>query len=328
MSSKEKTFWIVFGTVMVLLIGGTGSYMAVTYSAYSDASSEHEKLARDKRKLETKAIYPSKANLADITGRVDQFQNEVNSLRSKLQQFQRPLESTIQAKEFPQILGDKVKAFRVFTRQEKPVIIPEDFYFGMNKYEKGVPPEAATGILKFELDAIERLLKMIIQFGSDEIYRVVREETPLEKGDKDPELSHQVAKYTVTVGFLTTHDGFRNFLNAVSNDKEFFYIIRVLRVDNEAKDGPERNVEVPKVFRNPETGEVVNVEAGKTIDQSLVAQDARVIFGKEKLRVTAVVDLCRFPEQPKESSEPVETKETKSPKNKPSSKTPSRAKNG
>lgn len=314
MTSKEKSFWIGFGLVMVLLLGGAGFFMIQSLGAYNSASNEFGMLAGKKGKLEKKAIFPSQENLEEFTKNLDQFEAKVNLLHDKLKQFQRPLDSNLQAKDFPQVLGDAVKSFRNYTRQDKPVLLPDDFYFGMNKYEKGgLPPQAATGILKYQLDAIERLLKVMIATGSDEIYRFVRETTPLELPDgKDPELTSQVAKYTVTVGFLTTHDGFRNFLNNISNDKEFFYVVRVLRVDNEVKDGPERNVEQQVIMRNPETGEVVNVGAEGADAKNLVAQDARVIFGKEKLRVTAVIDLCRFPENAVSPPEPV--KDTKDPK--------------
>jgi hypothetical protein len=298
MTAKEQTFWIGFALVMVVVLGGSGVYMFQSLASFNNASEEHGALARQKRSLETKPIFPNQENLDEFGKRLDEFEGKVDGLHEKLKQFQRPLELTIQAKDFPQILADSVRSFRNYTRQEKPVILPDDFYFGMNKYEKGgLPPQAATGILKFQLDAIERLLKVIIETGSDEIYRFDREITPLELADgKDPEQTAQVAKYTVTVSFLTPHDGFRNFLNVVSNDKEFFYVVRVLRVDNETKDGPARNVTAQAVFRDPETGDVVNVGPEGMGGRQLITQDARVIFGKEKLRVTAVIDLCRFPE--------------------------------
>lgn len=298
MSSKEKSFWIGFTVVMVILLGGSGYFMTQSLGAYSRASGEHGNLARKKRTLEAKPIFPSQENLDEFGKQLDEFEGKVDQLHEKLKQFQKPLQTSLQAKDFPQILKDAVVAFRNYTTREKPVILPADFYFGMNKYEKGgLPPEAATGILKFQLDAIKRLLEVLIETGCDEIFRFDRETTPLELPDgKDPEKTSQVAKYTVTTSFVTTHDGFRNALNAISNDKEFFYIVRVLRVDNEVKDGPERNVQQAAVFRNPETGEVVNVDPATTGVQGLVEQDAQVIFGKEKLRVTAVIDLCRFPE--------------------------------
>jgi hypothetical protein len=314
MSSKEKSFWIGFALVTLLLLGGAGYYTTRSLIAYNNASTEHSKLAKKKRSLESKPIFPSQENLDEFKKQLDQFEGKVDQLHDKLKQFQKPLQKTVQAKDFPQILKVAVDSFRTY-RQQKLVIIPDDFYFGMNKYEKGgLPPEAATGILKFQLDAFDRLLKVIIETGSDEIFRFAREMTPLElPNGKDPELTSQVAKYPVMISFLTTHDGFRNFLNATSNDKEFFYVVRVLRVDNEIKEGPQKVVEQQVIYRNPETGEVVNVEPGKAAGKELVAQDARVIFGKEKLRVTAVVDLCRFPENVVEP----ETVESKAPERKP-----------
>jgi len=286
MSSKEQSFWIGFALVMLILLGGSGFFLVKSLGAYNNASKEHGLLAQKKRSLERKSIYPNQENQDEFERRLDDFEAQVDELHDTLKRFQRPLESTLQAKDFPQILADAVVAFREYTRTEKPVSLPDDFYFGMGKYEKGgLPPQAATGILNFQLDAIERLLRVIIENGAEEIYSFDREITPLEEpGGENPELTAQVAKYTVTVSFLTSHDGFRKFLNEVSNDKEFFYIVRVLRVDNEAKEGPPRQAGV-----GAETEEI----EGEGFEQ----RDARVVFGNEKLRVTAVVDLCRFPDR-------------------------------
>lgn len=301
MSSKEKSFWIGFGVVMVLLLGASGIYMAQSLTAFNSVSREHGVLAGKKRKLESKPIFPSEENLEEFRKRLDSFEEQVNHFHSKLKQFQKPLENSLKAKDFPQILADAVVDFR-----KKPVKLPDDFYFGMNKYEKGgLPPEPATGILKFQLDAIQHLLNVAIDQGAEEIFRFDREVTPLEALDgKDPELTEQVAKYPVTVSFRTTHDGFRNFLNKVSNDTQFFYIVRVLRVDNESKDGPRKAGEQQSFYLNLVTREVVNEKPEGAAGADLVLMDARPIFGREKLLVTAVIDLCRFPEREESAAVP------------------------
>jgi hypothetical protein len=91
----------------------------------------------------------------------------------------------------------------------------------------------------------------------------------------------------------------------VSNDKKYFYIVRVLRVDNEVKEGPSKNTETKKLAKDPTTGEVVEVAEGQDSGTAgLQEYDSRIIFGNEKLRITAVIDLCRFPEIVEVPAEP------------------------
>jgi len=145
---------------------------------------------------------------------------------------------------------------------EKRVVVPEGFYFGMGDYATTLPKPAATAILKYQLDSIDYLLRTIIAQGADEIISVEREPIALEKGEEDPEKTERVVKYPVKLSFVTGHDGFRDFLNLVSNDKNF-YIIRVLRVDNEAKIGPSKNLEQKRLAKDPTTGEVMEVVEGQ-----------------------------------------------------------------
>ena len=172
----------------------------------------------------------------------------------------------------------------------------------MGTYQTQLPRPGATGILAYELEAIQHILKIIIDNGATEIYSLDREQTAVELGQPDPEQSERVVKYTFQVSFETTHQGFQDFLNKVSNDDSYFFIVRVLRVDNEEKQGPEKVVARPVVVRDKDGNPVTDIEVdgdGNPIStDDYKVEDATVIFGDEKLRVTAVIDLCRFPETP------------------------------
>lgn len=299
MKSKEQSFWTTFAIVMVVLIGGAGFYCLKSRAAYKSADDRYLFLKNKAEKLMGKDITPNAENVTDLTEFVRDFQQEVNTLHDGLRKFQKPLEP-IPDTQFPQLLRGKLEEFQAYANGV-PAILPEEFYLGMGAYQTSIPPQPATGILKFQLESIDHLLRLIIDSGSDELFALQREPTPLELGGEDPEETALVAKYTVTLSFRTSHEGFRQFVNLVSNDDQFYYIIRVLRVDNEAKEGPIKNVDKGNVFRDRDGKVVLELPEGADADE-FILEDAHVIFGDEALLVTAVIDLCRFPSRDTASS--------------------------
>ena len=300
-SAREQAFWVGYGLAMVLLIGGAGYYLFTALGGYAQSSGEFQRQKVQKKKLESAAIYPNAANLEKLKTSVTEFEVNVNTLHDDLKSYQQPL-PVVTDQQFPQELKAMIEAFRKHAF-EKRVDLPEDFYFGMNEYASTLPKPGATGILKYQLDSMDYLLRTIIAQGSDEIISVEREQMAVEKTPEagqevvDPEKTERVAKYPIKISFVTGNDGFRNFLNLVSNDKKYFYIVRVVRVDNEVKVGPPKNVEAKRLAKDPTTGEVIEVTEGQDPKAAgLQEYDARILFGNEKLRVTAVIDLCRFPE--------------------------------
>lgn len=294
-SAKEQGFWVSYILVMLLLLGGTGYFLFQALNVYSESSSGFSAQLLQKRKLESSPVYPNAANLEKEKGLVDEFEQHVEALHEQLKAYQTPL-AAISDQQFPQELKAMIESFQKFAFAKR-VVVPEGFYFGMQQYANTLPKPAATGILKYQLDSVDYLLRTVIDQGADEIIAVDREPIALEKGDGDPERTQLVAKYPVKLSFVTSHDGFRKFLNLVSNDKKYFYIVRVLRVDNEVKAGPPKNTETKRLAKDPTTGEVVEIAAGQdTGAAGLQEYDSRIVFGNEKLRITAVIDLCRFPE--------------------------------
>jgi len=294
-SAKEQAFWLSYGVAMVLLIGGSGYFLFQSMGGYSSSASAFEAQKSQKRKLESAPVYPNAANLEKEVASISEFEQSVEALHEQLKAYQRPLEA-ISDQQFPQELKAMIESFRKFAF-EKRVVVPEGFYFGMGDYATTLPKPAATALLKYQLDSIDYLLRTVIAQGADEIISVERETIALERGEADPEKTERVVKYPVKFSFVTSHDGFRDFLNLVSNDKKYFYIIRVLRVDNEVKTGPSKNIEQKRLAKDPTTGEVVEVVEGQDPGAAgLQEYDARIMFGNEKLRVSALIDLCRFPE--------------------------------
>lgn len=285
--------------VMLVLVGGSGFFFFKAYTAYSANNQQHQMLTGKLRKLENYEIYPDTQNVEAMEVAIDAYETEVNKLHEQLKAFQTPLKQ-IPARQFPQDLKRTVEEFRDY-RVKNRVVTPEPFYLGFDKYEFNEPVPGATGILQYQLEATNHLVHLAIDNGADVIYSLTREETAVERGEEDPELTQRVVKYPVTFAFRTTHEGFREFLNKVSNGTDYFYLVRVLRIDNEKKEGPPKVVQRQEVWIGPD-GEVItsddlNEEGGIELDfGDLTRQDARVVMGNEKLKITAVIDICRFPD--------------------------------
>lgn len=298
--SKEQSFWIGFAIVSLLLIGGAVYFLVTAIGAYNLSRGDFDSKATQLRGLERAALYPNEENLETLKTQIDGFEVEVNKVHDQLKAFQKPLPQ-VSDQEFPPQLRAAKEEFERYAIQNL-VVTPSDFYLGMGTYQTQLPRPGATGILAYELEAIQHILKIIIDSGASEVYSLEREQTAVELGQPDPELTERVVKYTFKVSFETTHQGFQDFLNQVSNDDQYFFVVRVLRVDNEQKEGPEKVVSRAVVVRDKDGNPVTDIEVdeeGEAISsEEYVVEDAVVIFGDEKLRVTAVIDLCRFPETP------------------------------
>ena len=279
--SKEQSFWVGFAFVTLLLIGGAGYFLFTSHGAYSQSRGDFDTKELRLRKLESAKLYPNKENLKTLSDQIDGFEVEVNKVHDLLKAFQKPL-PRVSDQEFPPQLRAAKEEFERYAVKNR-VITPDDFYLGMGSYQFQLPRPEATGILAYELGAIQHLLKIIIDNGADEIFSLEREQTAVEMGKPDPEKTERVVKYTLTVSFQTTHEGFQDFLNKVSNDKEYFFIVRVLRVDNQKKEGPEKVVAQATRYRDKDGNVVTNVpvddEGVPIVSDEYVVEDATVIFG-------------------------------------------------
>ena len=295
--SKEQSFWTTFAIVMLILIGGSGFYLFSSYSTYSGAKSDFTLKSAQLGKLKGADIFPSLENVKEIEEVVDGFEGEVDQLHAILKTYQKPLQPMAGA-DFQILRRKTIEEFNRYRVQNK-VFIPDAFAMGMERYENGIPNPESTGIVRYQLEAIDHLLRLIADNEADEIFALEREVTAVEEKQPDPELTQRVVKYPLKVSFQTTHEGLRGFINSVSNNRDYFFIIRVMRIDNEAKIGPEKESNLPNLLKDKDGNVIPNNlldDEGRPIGTDFIVEDARVIFGNEKLQVTAVIDLCRFPD--------------------------------
>ncbi|MAS92798.1 MAG: hypothetical protein CMO55_06330 [Verrucomicrobiales bacterium] len=334
---NSKVWLTVYAIFALLLIGGAGFFAFTKYKEYSTALDTWDTNVGTIETLEKKVPYPNEENVEKLEKKVDEYETAVDGLRESLGTFQRPLDVGKANTVFQTDVKTRVGEFRQFASAEGMAIEIEeglDFQLGFDIYSTQLPPPDLVGVLDYELEAIDYLLRALVTSGAERMTMFERDPIPGEAGVEREFESSAVQKYPVRLRFTSSYQSFQDFINQLANEKNFFYIVRVLKVQNQMVEGPLRlsgdGSSLP-IFKNPLTGEVATREQvmewghGRASKDDVAenakaagfvsdTNDARVLMGQEKLNVFMVVDIVRFP-NPEELNVEAETEEKGKTKN-------------
>ncbi len=315
---KSNPFYITWGIISLLLVGGAGFFLFSSKSAYDSTKGSFDNNEVTIERLQKKAPVPNAKSVKEMEKLVADYEADVNELYSSLATFQRPLRTDLTDAQFQEDVFKKREAFFAAAKTANLKIKSKDeFYFGMERYRETLPSPANVPLLSYQLEAINRMLAILVENGAEELLDLKRELLPTEVAPtgEDPTLGQSVVRYELRVEFLAPFDAYQKFVNELANDKEFFYLLRVIRVDNTSPDGPAGSDGPVAIGGSMEfvnaTGESpsppLQAEADLIDDigervafyqergYTPVGEDARVLFGDERVRVFAVVDVARFP---------------------------------
>lgn len=314
---NAKAWLTIFAVVSVLLLGAAGYFCFAASKSYTDARGSWDNKVGTINSLERKPLYPSEENVEALQADVDTYRTSVDNLFESLNQFQKPLDKTLSNVDFQDLFRTKVNDFRQHAADSNfDLFLEESFQLGFEAYSNSVPAPEIVPILDYELKAIDHVLRTLVASGADSLDTFSRDLIPGEVGGPERQDSGVVHKYPIRLRFTSTHEAFRTFMNSISNDTGFFYLVRVLKIDNEVKEGPPKGGSefldsgTPK-FENTANGnpatledltkwgypEVLGnqlVEAARADGFMVSGDDARVLMGQEKLEVFMVIDIVRF----------------------------------
>ena len=327
---KSNPFYVIWGIISALLLGGAGFFLFSSKSAFSETENSFEEKEATIEELTRKSPYPDAEGVKRIEDQVEEYRTEVEGLYESLSSFQHPLKAGLSADNFLQLVLDKKTAFETAAKEKGMEIQgtgADEFYFGMDAYRNSLPASENVPLLNYQLEAIDRLLRLLLDNGVETLVKIEREPLwpEMNPGQPDPEANAAVIRYALNVRFVADHPAFQKFVNALANDDQFFFLLRVLRIDNTSPTG-QKNSEasptmggLPEMFDkegNPPSQEILatvaDLEVGEAIEQlqglgfSVRSEDARVLFGDEKLRVFAVIDVARFPTEEERKAEPAD----------------------
>jgi len=314
---KSKAWLTIFSVVTVLLVGASGYFCFSSVGKFSEAQGSWGRKIDSIKLFERKVPYPSKKNVEELGAIVENYNKSVDGLFTNLNSFQKELDNKLKNIEFQDRVKTKVSEFRQFASSSQFVIDEADgFQLGFDAYANSLPVPEIVPILDYELKAIDHLLRKIISAGGESMSSFSRDLIPGEVGGPEKQEDSVVHKYPVRLKMRCSHKAFQNFMNSISNDKEYFFAVRVLNVENEAQEGPfksggEEGLAGPPRFVKTETGEPAGLPEltkwgypnASELDLAAAAladgyasagSDARVLMGQEKLDVFMVVDVVRF----------------------------------
>jgi len=284
---NSKVWLRTFGIVSVLLLAGTGFYAASSFQRYRDSLSKWEKKVESIADLEVQVPYPDEKNASALEKRVGSYRESVRALSETLKSFQRPLVTGVENAGAQMRAKKYVEDFRFFAKENAFAIATEsEFLLGFDAYADTVPDPGLVPLLYFQMDAIDHLLRKLVTSGAKSMTSFERDPLPGELGARESPSGAVIQKYPVRLRFQTDHEGLQAFVNELANDRDFFYIIRVLKVQSDSQEGPLKQI--------PED-ETSSVGPGKSLEIPIQAeQDALVLMGQERLNLFMVIDICRF----------------------------------
>ena len=273
--------------------------------------------------------YPNPENAKAKEASLKEVLAKAAEAREKLLAFVPKKTEDISGKDFATKLTDTVSRVSNLFPGEKA--IPSGFYLGFKKYRGSQPKAEATGVLNYQLDAMEYLLTQASEAGVKQIENLVRESLPQEDGygwpgtknaKRQPRVSGRskrgapgavrppkfekldtvAHRMPVEFTFKAPEPVLREFFKRIVNSDEYFFETRIARVLNPAS--------IPSAGKaassEKESGDggggafgAIEIEGEETAEEEPV-ESVKVldkVSGGEELTVYLRADLLLFIEE-------------------------------
>ena len=275
---RNNTFLAGFLGVMIAGVAALGVLLFLAISHYGEVDEAYTAQAAELHRLRSLTPFPDEANLAKFQAQGAVLNDSISELLGKLINVQFPLEPTT-----PQQFQDKLRAsINALTAKanESGVKLPADFALGFNRYQTDIPGNEAAAPLARQLAAIELVINALIVSKVDAVTAIDRTPIAEESGKKPAKTL--VAKSPFTISFSAEQGRLRKLLNDVVTAKKQFYVIRTIRIKNQAEKAPSKTV---AGAAGAETAAVTPDSKQKSLGY---------IFGAEKLDVVANFEIINF----------------------------------
>lgn len=321
----------VLATILGVIIAGVlglGYLLFDTWVAYSTAKDNYVALGGEIAQIKGLALAPTEQNLKAKKALVDEYGANVSKLGGALL-FLQPVPEPSKQADFQSKLKDRVLQIKNLAQGLK-VSLPPDFALGFTEYLGSLPSSDAVATeLSGYLDGVEAIVKLALSSNVKSIDLLERAALPNERGATAPRPSQAgrptaatqpalVEKRNVSVVMTLDQGSLQLILSRLANpadmkvrpdaDQSFFTSLRVLRVENQAKEGPVRHESVAAMQGS---GEDPSATAPATPGASsalspppAAAADSVPVIGQELLKVQMEIDLVKFSDAVKVSTAP------------------------
>ena len=326
--SKGKSNSFLPGYFAVLGLGALGlGYLAWSASSSADeAQASYQSTKDNLDSMQRGTIFPNAENEAKKKKLVDALVAKVKTLVDGVSKFQSPINPAETGESFQKKLVATETAIKEAAKG-RSITLAEKFSIGFDKYADSFASSQAAPKLAAELDAVAFLLNTAMASGVTSLDSFTRAELDIEKsapaaeptpkpGTKPAapstpkpntqrpaaakgaplvEESKVIERQPMNLVVTGSNIAITQLLSSLANVKPgdtgaHFFTIRMLRVENSMKDGPDKTITVTMEEKeDPET-------------KTTVKRDAKYILGDEKVTLFLDLDLVRFIDPASESA--------------------------
>jgi hypothetical protein len=265
---------VVLISVVAYLFGGKQG------AAYQEHKEGYGVAANTVTQLRQKKPFPNPDNVKKYQVEIDGYRTVIEDLQGKLLAY-RPAEFK---KILPSEFIDRLNAARTKLAGEftaNGIEFDEKWHLGFESYTSGPPHDDATKYLDYQLDALTSLFESLVVSKPSALINVYRKPMPIEKGDSmdggsatptpsrgRPRGPRQAAttpppfyRLPLELTFKAQEPAARKFIAAVASNKDYYFVIRSMRIQNEKRSKAPKKDDVE--FDAP-----VGVGVGDTFDNS------------------------------------------------------------
>lgn len=330
---ENKVLSAILGFILAG-VAGLGYLLFDSWGSYSAARDEYMSLGGQIAQIKSLSLAPTPQNLQGKQALVEEYSANVTKLGGALHYLQPPVPPMKQA-EFQAKLKERVLKIKEQAAEAK-IGLPAEFAFGFGEYLNSLPNSDATATeLSGYLDGVEAIVQLALACNVKSIDLLERKPLDMEKdatkapatnqAKKGPDavgrpqmpLAAQIAeKRPVSMILTLDQSALQNLMSKLANpvdmkispeaDQSHFASLRILRVENQSKEGPIRRKTVVSSGDGQEPP--VAPPAPKLRNSAAAPADAPVslappppapvdsvpVIGRELLKAQMEIDLVKF----------------------------------
>lgn len=184
---KENKFLAGLITITLLIAALLVFLIMKSSSALADKNTEIETNKINLSKIKGLDPFPTVENARAKDDNVKAMLKKANEAREKILAFSPGELTNIPPNDFSANLTKGIKKVKALFPEEKA--LPSSFDLGFGKYTGGVPKGETTGVLSYQLSAMEYVFEELQKAGVTQVQNLYRAELPIEKGQDWPDAS-------------------------------------------------------------------------------------------------------------------------------------------
>ncbi len=319
--AKKNPFLLTLIIISLIVGGGALAYGFVKKSEFVKKNKTYKSRVNELDQMESMEGYPNQENINKLKDSLSSYRGKIEGLRSALQSSTITSLKTIPSSKFASNLVKANKRIKALYN-EKGILLPEDWYCGFEKYRTVPAPRAATGILNYQLGAMDWLHTTLADHNPQELLNIYRKSANAEvnagedmnKKSNYRDKSKLQIPYSVSMPIQLTFIGYeenaRSFLNALIRSNEYLFTIDTIKLKLvETKAKSEENNEGGGLPQEQESSDESldqifesegNGEGGLALPDKLELSDEKLfnqVLGQEMVAVFIDLNLVYFQKQ-------------------------------